>query len=66
MRELPALRLRMKLQRALNGATSARRKNLDPKRRIGDQYEAQEIASIDRKSGLQAKGKSLIAKAGLG
>jgi len=42
------------------------RKNLDPKRLIGDQYEAQEMASIDRKSGLQAKGKSLIAKAGLG
>jgi hypothetical protein len=56
----------MKRQRTLTGATSARRKNLDPKRRIGDQYEAQEMASIDRKSGLQAKGKSLIAKARLG
>ena len=56
----------MKRQRTLTGEISARRKNLDPKRLIGDQYEVQEMASIDRKSGLQAKGKSLIAKAGLG
>jgi len=66
MRELSALRRHMKLRRSLANATRVRRKNLDPKRRIGDQYEAQEMASIDRKSGLQAKGKSLIAKAGLG
>jgi hypothetical protein len=45
------------MRRTSAGSTSERRKNLDAKRLIGDQSEAQEMASIDRKFGLQAKGK---------
>jgi len=47
----------MEMLRTPANSVRVRGKNLDAERLIGDQREAQEMASIDRQFGLQAKGK---------
>jgi len=47
----------MEMRRTPSDSACARRKNLDAERLIGDQRAYQEMASIDRQFGLQAKGK---------